>query len=46
MISVLIVVLSTLPLLPLSAAVSLSHRDALRIGRKIWQNECGGTSLV
>jgi len=25
------------------AAVSLSHGDALRIGRKIWQNECNGT---
>jgi hypothetical protein len=29
--------------LPVSAAVSLSHQDAMRIGRKIWQNECGGT---
>jgi hypothetical protein len=25
------------------AAVALSHGDALRIGRKIWQNECNGT---
>lgn len=25
------------------AAVSLSHAEALKIGRKIWQNECGGT---
>jgi hypothetical protein len=25
------------------AAISLSHQDAMRIGRKIWQNECGGT---
>lgn len=25
------------------AAVSLSHQEAMRIGRKIWQNECGGT---
>jgi hypothetical protein len=24
------------------AAVSLSHQEAMRIGRKIWQNECGG----
>ena len=24
-------------------AVSLSHAEAMRIGRKIWQNECGGT---
>ena len=29
--------------LPIVAAVSLSHQDAMRIGRKIWQNECGGT---
>ena len=29
--------------LPISAEVSLSHSDAMRIGRKIWQNECGGT---
>jgi hypothetical protein len=29
--------------LPVSAAVSLSHQDAMRVGRKIWQNECGGT---
>ncbi len=28
---------------PVSAALSLSHQDAMRIGRKIWQNECGGT---
>jgi hypothetical protein len=26
-----------------SAAIFLSHQDAMRIGRKIWQNECGGT---
>lgn len=26
-----------------SAAVSLSRSDAARIGRQIWQNECGGT---
>ncbi|HEX4665690.1 MAG TPA: hypothetical protein VH207_03745 [Chthoniobacterales bacterium] len=25
------------------AAISLSHQEAMRIGRKIWQNECGGT---
>ena len=32
-------------LLPLSAsaAISLSHQEAMRIGRKIWQNECGGS---
>ena len=27
----------------ISASVSLSHQEAMRIGRKIWQNECGGT---
>ncbi len=25
------------------AAVTLSHGDALRIGKRIWQNECNGT---
>ena len=25
------------------AAVALSHGDALKIGKKIWQNECNGT---
>jgi hypothetical protein len=25
------------------AAISLSHQEAMRIGRKIWQNESGGT---
>ena len=31
-------------LLPtVSATISLSHQEAMRIGRKIWQNECGGT---
>ncbi|CAN5420870.1 hypothetical protein BH20VER3_BH20VER3_17500 [soil metagenome] len=25
------------------AAVSLSHQEAMRIGRRIWKNECGGT---
>ena len=24
-------------------AISLSHADVLRIGKKIWQNECNGT---
>ena len=28
---------------PASAAISLSHDEAMRIGRKIWQNECGAT---
>ena len=25
------------------ATIPLSHQEAMRIGRKIWQNECGGT---
>jgi hypothetical protein len=25
------------------AALSLSHQEAMQIGRKIWQNECGGS---
>jgi hypothetical protein len=28
---------------PTSAALTLSHREAMQIGRKIWQNECGGS---
>src|SRR5438105_9357766 len=28
---------------PVVAALSLSRDDALRIGKKIWQNECNGT---
>src|SRR5689334_13717370 len=28
---------------PAPATISLSHAEAMRIGRKIWQNECGGT---
>ncbi len=28
---------------PAPAAIALSHVEAMRIGRKIWQNECGGT---
>lgn len=39
----LTIVLCGLLVLPVSAAVSLSHQEAARIGRKIWQNECGGT---
>ena len=27
-----------------AGALSLSHQDAMRIGRKIWQNECGATT--
>jgi hypothetical protein len=29
--------------LPAPAASSLSHAETLQIGRKVWQNECGGT---
>ncbi|MBA3544479.1 MAG: hypothetical protein H0T83_08580, partial [Chthoniobacterales bacterium] len=29
---------------PVSADLSLSRADAVRIGRQIWQNECGGTA--
>jgi len=25
------------------AAITLSHSDALKIGKRVWQNECGGT---
>lgn len=39
----LALVLGALLLLPASGAFSLSHPEAVRIGRKIWQNECGGT---
>src|SRR5690349_20237862 len=41
--SVVTVALFVSPCVPVSAAVSLSHEDAMRIGRKVWQNECGGT---
>ena len=27
----------------ISAAIELSHTEALRIGKKVWQNECSGT---
>src|SRR5438093_13015564 len=30
----------------LSNAITLSHADAQRIGKKIWQNECNGTIYV
>src|SRR6266404_3179051 len=26
-----------------SGGVTISHTDALRIGKKIWRNECGGS---
>lgn len=35
--------LGALLLLPSSAGISLSHQEALRIGRQVWQNECGGS---
>jgi len=41
---VLLIITSTIPLCPhTSAAISLSHADVQRIGKKIWQNECNGT---
>ena len=27
----------------LAQALTLSHNDALKIGKRVWQNECGGT---
>jgi hypothetical protein len=39
----LTLVLGGLLLLTGSAAISLSHEDAMRIGRKIWKNECDGS---
>jgi hypothetical protein len=34
----------TIPLWPhISGAITLSHADVQRIGKKIWQNECNGT---
>ncbi|MEO8439615.1 MAG: hypothetical protein ABI540_05270 [Spartobacteria bacterium] len=29
--------------LPALGGLSLSHQEAMRIGRKVWKNECGGT---
>jgi hypothetical protein len=26
-----------------AAAITISHADALKIGKRVWQNECGGT---
>src|SRR5213596_2033770 len=41
---VLLLISWTIPLWPhLSNAITLSHADAQRIGKKIWQNECNGT---
>ncbi len=42
-IGVLTLLLAGLLSLSASAAISLSHQEAMRIGRKIWQNECGGS---
>jgi hypothetical protein len=40
----LFVVISTIFLSPhISCGITLSHGDVLRIGKKIWQNECNGT---
>ncbi len=35
--------LAALSILPLNAAVQISDSAGERIGRRIWQNECGGT---
>ncbi len=41
---VLLLISWTIALWPhLSNAITLSHADAQRIGKKIWQNECNGT---
>ena len=40
----LLAVISTIFLSPhISCGIALSHGDVLRIGKKIWQNECNGT---
>src|SRR5437762_1689055 len=36
-------ILAMLANLPLHAAIDISSAEALRIGKRIWQNECGGT---
>jgi len=41
---VLSIITSTIPLCPqISGAISLSHADIQKIGKRIWQNECNGT---
>jgi hypothetical protein len=41
---VLLIITSTIPLCPhISCAISLSHADVQKIGKRIWQNECNGT---
>jgi hypothetical protein len=39
----LVVLLGAVLWLPCAAAISVSHQDAMRIGRQVWQNECGGS---
>src|SRR6266446_3164255 len=40
----LLLVTCAIPLSPhMSCAITLSHADVQRIGKKIWQNECNGT---
>src|SRR6266853_4927407 len=42
--SVLLAVALTISLWPHSScAINLSHADVLRIGKRVWQNECNGT---
>jgi len=37
-------VAATIALWPhISCAIALSHGDILRIGKRVWQNECNGT---
>src|SRR6266436_8654780 len=40
----LLLITCAIPLWPhISGAITLSHADVQRIGKKIWQNECNGT---
>jgi len=40
----LLLITCAIPLSPhISGAITLSHTDVQRIGKKIWQNECNGT---
>src|SRR5881397_520478 len=42
--SVLLAVTLTISLWPHSSSgITLSHADVLRIGKRVWQNECNGT---
>lgn len=38
-----LVALGTIALWPKVGAITLSHGDALKIGKRVWQNECNGT---